>query len=132
MVTQAHVYSERDEKDMSTAGLKAFFHLADKWDLSVEQRCILLGCKESTYYKWKRNPDIKIDRDKLERISYLLGIHKSLRILFTDPRSIYGWIKKPNDAPLFNGQSALDRMLSGRVADLYEVRKYLDAERGGW
>ena len=26
----------------------------------------------------------------------------------------------------------LDRMLSGKVADLYTVRQYLDAERGGW
>jgi hypothetical protein len=35
-------------------------------------------------------------------------------------------------APLFGGRSALDRMAAGRVADLYEVRKYLDAQRGGW
>jgi hypothetical protein len=30
----------------------------------------------------------------------------------------------------FGGKSALDRMLAGRVVDLADVRRYLDAERG--
>ena len=38
---------------------------------------------------------------------------------------------KPNAAPLFGGRSALDRMLGGQVADLFVVRQYLDAQRGG-
>jgi hypothetical protein len=29
-------------------------------------------------------------------------------------------------------RSALERMLSGQVADLFVVRQYLDAQRGGW
>jgi hypothetical protein len=36
-----------------------------------------------------------------------------------------------NTAPLFAGKSALDRMLGGQVADLFVVRQYLDAQRGG-
>jgi len=40
------------------------------------------------------------------------------------------WIRQPNNAPLFGGRSALERMLSGQVADLYVVRQYLDSERG--
>jgi hypothetical protein len=40
-------------------------------------------------------------------------------------------VRKPNDAPLFGGHPALRRMLSGNVADLYVVRQYLDAVRGG-
>jgi hypothetical protein len=35
------------------------------------------------------------------------------------------WPKKPNDAILFNGRSALEKMLSGNVADLADVRCYL-------
>ncbi|HAU14724.1 MAG TPA: DUF2384 domain-containing protein, partial [Gammaproteobacteria bacterium] len=31
---------------------------------------------------------------------------------------------------LFNGQSALDIMLNGRVTDLSDVRRFLDGERG--
>ncbi|HET6587381.1 MAG TPA: antitoxin Xre/MbcA/ParS toxin-binding domain-containing protein, partial [Oleiagrimonas sp.] len=40
------------------------------------------------------------------------------------------WVRRANDALPFGGRSALERMLSGQVADLYEVRRYLDAQRG--
>jgi hypothetical protein len=40
-------------------------------------------------------------------------------------------VRKPNSARLFGGGSALDRMLGGQVADLFVVREYLDAQRGG-
>ena len=57
---------------------------------------------------------------------------KALQLLLPDERAADAWVRRPNLAPPFNGQSALERMLQGRVADLYEVRRYLDAERGGW
>ena len=60
-------------------------------------------------------------------------MHKALRILFSrDEQSVRDWVKAPNSNPLFGNKSALDRMLSGRVADLYEVRRFLDAQRGAW
>ena len=65
-----------------------------------------------------------------ERISYLLGIYKALQMLFPEPAQADAWVKKPNQAPLFGGRSALERMLGGQVADLYVVRQYLDAQRG--
>ena len=40
------------------------------------------------------------------------------------------WLRKPNEAATFGGKSALERMLSGNVADLFVVRQYLDAQRG--
>ena len=58
-------------------------------------------------------------------------IEDYLQVLLPKPEAADGWIKKPNTAPLFGGKSALDRMLSGQVADLYVVRQYLDAQRGG-
>jgi hypothetical protein len=65
-------------------------------------------------------------------LSYLLGIYKALQVLLPATAAADAWIKKPNDAPLFAGQSALARMLGGNVADLIAVRQYLDARRGGW
>jgi hypothetical protein len=41
------------------------------------------------------------------------------------------WVRKPNRARLFGGRPALDRMLGGQIADLFVVREYLDAQRGG-
>ena len=39
-------------------------------------------------------------------------------------------IRSANDA--FGGASALDLMLGGELTDIMRVRRYLDAERGGW
>lgn len=114
-----------------TPALRSFFRLAEHWDLRVaEQRTLLGDPPESTFYKWKREGEGSLSRDVFERISYLLGIWKNLQILFPDPAQADAWLRKPNTAPLFGGQSALARMLSGNVADLFVVRQYLDAQRG--
>jgi hypothetical protein len=92
----------------------------------------LLGLdSRSTYFKWKKNPETaKLNPDKLERLSYIFGIYKALQVLLPKPDAADDWIKRPNTAQPFQGKSALDRMLSGRVADLYVVREYLDGQRG--
>ena len=111
--------------------LRTFFRLAEQWKLRIADPRRLLGDPpESTFYKWKRQQGGALGRDTLERISYLLGIWKSLQILFPDPSQADAWLHKPNTATLFGGHSALERMLSGNVADLYVVRQYLDAQRG--
>ncbi|MEO8062566.1 MAG: MbcA/ParS/Xre antitoxin family protein [Pseudomonadota bacterium] len=112
-------------------GLRAFANIAEAWDLSVADQLKLLGiASRSTFFKWRRESEPRLPRDTLERLSYLLGIYKSLQILLPDTRAADEWIRKANNAPLFGGRSALERMLTGQVADLYVVRQYLDAERG--
>ena len=118
-------------EDLGGPALRAFFRMAEQWNLRIaEQRKLLGDPAESTFYKWKRQQDGAPGRDTIERVSYLLGIWKSLQILFPDPAQADAWLHKPNQSPLFGGQSALERMLSGNVADLYVVRQYLDAQRG--
>jgi hypothetical protein len=117
--------------ELGGPALRSFFALADRWHLRIaDQRKLLGDPPESTFYKWKRQQDGAPGRDTIERISYLLGIWKNLQILFPDTAQADAWLHKPNNAPLFGGHSALQRMLSGNVADLYVVRQYLDAQRG--
>lgn len=117
--------------DLGGPALRAFFNLAERWNLRMaDQRRLLGEPPESTFYKWKRLQSGTLSRDVLERISYLLGIFKNLQILFPDPQQADGWVHRANQAAVFGGQSALQRMLSGNVADLYVVRQYLDAQRG--
>ena len=116
---------------MGGAGLRAFENIAKAWGLSVAEQLQLLGIgSRSTYFKWRREREPRLPRDTLERLSYLLGIYKSLQILLPDARAADEWVRKPNAAAPFGGRSALERMLSGQVADLYVVRQYLDFERG--
>jgi len=113
------------------AGLRAFANIAERWGLSVAEQLTLLGiASRSTYFKWRREHEPRLSQDTLERLSYLLGIYKALQILLPDARAADEWVRKPNTASPFGGRSALERMLSGQVADLYVVRQYLDAERG--
>ena len=112
-------------------GLRAFGKIAEAWGLTIAEQLTLLGIpSRSTYFKWRREREPRVPQDTLERLSYLLGIYKSLQILLPDPKAADSWVRQPNSALLFGGRSALERMLSGQVADLYVVREYLDAERG--
>ena len=120
------------EPQIAQAGLRTFFRIAALWELSVDDQLTLLGSPaRSTYFKWKREGAESLPRDVLERISYVLGIYKDLQLLLPDEEAADTWVRRPNDAAPFGGRTALDRMLSGNVSDLYEVRRYLDAERGG-
>lgn len=125
--------AKTDRKKLSGSALRTFVNIAKLWDLSVDEQMTLLGLSaRSTFFKWKKESDVVLSRDTLERISYIVGIYKALQVLLPDEKLADDWVKRSNEAPLFGGQSALDFMLSGRVADLFVVRQYLDAERGGW
>jgi hypothetical protein len=115
----------------NAVALKAFFKITEKWKLTSEQERTLLGVPKSTFYHYKKDKiTSSLSKDTLERISYVLGIYKALRILLPTEDAANKWIKKSNKAPLFNGKSALDRLMKGHVVDLADVRRYLDAERG--
>ncbi|PZQ94479.1 MAG: DUF2384 domain-containing protein [Cereibacter sphaeroides] len=116
-------------KDLSGPALRTFFRIADAWGLKEQEQMRLLGLdSRSTFQSWKRGDVGAIPKDALERISYVMGIYKGLQMLV--PATADLWVRKPNKSPLFGGRSALDRMTSGNVADLYVVRQYIDAQRG--
>lgn len=113
------------------AALRTFWRLADAWQLSPAEQQTLLGVGRTTLYQWKQGKVGPLDRHVLERLSYLFGIHAALQVLLPVPERANQWVRKPNAAPFLGGASALDRMLGGQVADLFVVRQYLDAQRGG-
>jgi len=115
----------------AAAMIRAAFNLFRLWNVSDPQARVLLGQpSSSTFYRWKRGEIGAVPSDTIWRLGDLMGIHKALRHLFTEPERGYAWVKRPNAA--FGGQSALDRMLAGAPSDLAAIRNYLDAERGGW
>jgi hypothetical protein len=119
--------------EAAQAALRTFFRIAEAWQLSNDQQQRLLHVSRSTFFHWKAGRVRSgLEDDTLERLSYLFGTYSALQLLLPIPERADAWIKKPNSAPLFGGKSALDRMLGGQVADLYVVRQYLDAQRGGW
>lgn len=126
----AQLDRETSVGDLGGPALRTFFNLAKAWGLSEQEQMKLLGLNSrSTLHAWKSGRVSKVSRDTLERISYLLGIFKAINILLPDTRRADEWIRLPNKAPLFGGRSALDRMTTGNIGDLYVVRQHLDAQR---
>jgi len=120
-----------DSQDLSGPALRTFFRIAASWGLNEAEQMRLLGLESrSTLQSWKRGAVKHIGRDALERISYIIGIFGALQILLPNEEAADAWVRKSNKAPLFGGRSAIDRMASGNVADLFVVREYLDAQRG--
>lgn len=135
-VPQIHVAKvDLFSPETAQAGLQTFFNIAEEWKLSIAQQLALLGVSRTTLYQWRNSCATgrvgSLDRNTLERLSYIFGIYKALQILFPSEERATRWLRAPNAAPLFNGQTALDRMTRGQVGDLYVVRQYLDAVRGG-
>jgi uncharacterized protein (DUF2384 family) len=109
---------------------RAAVNLFRLWGITDAEACVLLGggVSKRTYARWKAGEIGRLDTDQKTRLSILMGIHKALRLLFTENARAYEWVKKPNKA--FGGEAALDVMLRGYLTDLFRVRHYLDAARG--
>ncbi len=121
----------RDPARASAPALRAFGAIATEWDLSAKQRRQILGLAASTYYAYvKRLDAVRLSPDTLERVSYVLGIYKALRILLPRGEARLAWLRNANSDPEFGGTPPLAVMASGKVANLYRVRRYLDGERG--
>jgi uncharacterized protein (DUF2384 family) len=119
--------------EAGAAALRTFFAIAAAWRLPAGAQMALLGLRSrSTFNRWKENESVALSPDTIERLSYVFGIYKALQVLFPDAKAADEWIHRPNAAPLFGGRPALERLAAGHVADLYQVRQYLDAQRGGW
>lgn len=109
---------------------RAVVNLFAKWDITDAQASLLLGgLSPRTWARWKVGTIGRVPRDLKARLSNLMGIHKALRIVFTEADRAYGWVKRPNDA--FGGASGLDVMIGGELTDIMRVRRYLDNVRGG-
>jgi hypothetical protein len=125
------IYNSTTEDAESSAMLRAVLTLFEKWQLKPAEIRTLLGApSERTLQRWRTGQIASVPHDTQFRLGCLLGIHKALRFMFTQPERAYAWVRKPNTA--FGGLSALAKMLQGAPTDLADVRNYLDAERAGW
>lgn len=124
---------QSDKKIDAAVILPGIFKLlGEEWGLNNEQQMRLLGLSSrQTLANWRKSPAAAtLSRDLQERLSYLLGIYKSLHILFPDPQLARRWLFSANSNKAFAGQAPMERMLNGLVVDLAFVRQFLDYERG--
>jgi len=127
--TARHALASFDRRRVDEVALKAFFNLAAEWGLTADEQTVLLGHpSRRTFYRWRNGEVAALPADTLERISVLLGIYKALAVLLPVADRAHAWVKRANEA--LGGRSALEVMRQGRMDDLYQVRRHLDAWRG--
>lgn len=116
---------------LSGPALRTFFNIAGAWQLSVsEQRALLGWPAASTYHKYKAGDYGALSYDTLTRLSLILGIYKSLQVLYPDQPLANSWMRMPNTNPMFGGATPLSLAINAGIDGLYRIRRLLDARRG--
>ena len=105
--------------------------LFEHWQLSTTEQAALLGLSpdnRSTLSRYRKGEPLADSRDLLDRAGHLLGIHKSLRILFPRDRDLaYRWMTTPNRRL---AARPVDVVVERGFEGLLALRRYLDYERG--
>ena len=129
-------FAPTNRKRLSAPALRTFLAIADLWRLSEEERRLVLGYpSRSTFHNWARiareHGELTLDVDVLMRLSAILGIHQALGVLNADEDDSVAWLRRPHAASVFGGQPPLALIASGTQDGLMQVRRFLDAARGG-
>lgn len=124
--------TDRKERErLSPSAIRAFFNIMEKWSIrDADARDLLGGVSNGVFYEMKKKPDRVLDVDRLTRISLLVGIFKSLNILYPEELADV-WITLPNSNRIFGGGTPLSYMVRGGLAGILTVRRLVDARRGG-
>jgi Protein of unknown function (DUF2384) len=119
------------EEDRSSLA-KMLMTLFEHWQLSTEEQLDALGMSptnRAALTRYRKGEPLANSRDTLERAGHLLGIHKSLRLMFPHNRDLaYAWMKRRNRA--FENLSPIDVIRGYGFVGLLMVRSYLDRARG--
>ena len=111
--------------------IAAFFKIVEKWGVRNEDAMLLLGgISHGRYYALKKTGRGVLTQDELTRVSLLIGIFKALNILFQQ-KLANQWVMRANSNPLFHEAPPLRALTQDGVPGMLEVRRLLDARRGG-
>ena len=106
--------------------------LFDLWKISTADQLELLGLSRTSraqISKYRNGGAVPSSRDMLDRIGWLLSIHKSLRLLYPRNENVrYTWIMRRNR--ILEDQRPLDIMKSQGLIGIARVARYLDFLRG--
>ena len=129
----AAIQTQGFSRSQCVVGLRAALKVLDKWKASSEQACRILRISRSTYTRARQGDpawSVSLDADQLQRISMVLNIHATLRLLFDNPENVYGFPAMANHNAFFNGRAPLEIMAQGDMISLYETYRRIDALRG--
>lgn len=123
--------SEADRARLTPAALEAMRNLAKAWNATGDQMAVLLGVSPSTWDRIKSGAWAQtLSQDQLTRVSALVGMFKGLHLLFADAMADR-WVALRNAGPLFENRTPLEAMIEGGIPAMLDIRRHVDALRGG-
>ena len=129
--TAVDLSTKENRVRLTPAAVKGLLRIATHWKLrDDDSRALLGGISSGSFYTLKNRGAKTLDEDQLTRVSLLIGIYKSLNILY-GRKLANAWIALPNTNPMFGGDSPLNYVKKGGIPALMRVRQLLDARRGG-
>jgi len=122
---------EGDRARLSPVALRAVKGIATHWHLRGNEIAALLGVSPSTWDrmaagKWEQS----LSQDQLTRVSAIVGVFKGLHLMFADDMADR-WARLRNKGPLFDNRTPIDAMIEGGIPAMLDVRRHVDALRGG-
>lgn len=111
-------------KENRTALTKMVMRLFDLWEIPVEDQAVLLNRSPSTIRRYRKGGCFADGEDMLDRVGYLLSIHKSLKTLYPyNEDVVYRWVAARNQA--FDGKTPIEVMKKG-LESIIAVRVHLE------
>ena len=124
-------FEAADRERLTPAALEAMRRIAVAWQLIGEEAAALLGVSTSTWDRIRaRTRSASLSQDELMRVSALIGVFKGLHLLFADEMADR-WPRLRNNGPLIGNLTPIEAMMRGGIPKMIEVRRYVDALRGG-
>jgi hypothetical protein len=118
--------------DSRSALAKMVTKLFQFWELSTADQLELLGLSaksRSMLTKYRNGEALPESRDTLDRVGWLMAIHKALGLLYPHNEDIrYSWVTRRNKA--FDNLTPLDVMREQGIIGIARVARYLDHYRG--
>lgn len=130
--SQAPADSDYVEEAKACVALNGFFGIAQQWGCDDAEQAALLGYEDpGSLQQFKNASALKMPASLLERISLLFGIYHALGTLYPSAPLANAAIRRPRNAPPFDGASPLTFMMRGNVERLRQTRRYFEAQLQG-
>lgn len=120
------------------AGSSLFFHLIDciaaAWSVTDDEKLTLLALEATCELEALREvPFSAVPPETLERGALVLDMFIQLNAILPQAEHADSWVRRPNSASIFGGDTALATMLGGGLGTMRAIRGYLrSAALGAW
>lgn len=98
-----------DDPGKHAVGLRTAVKILRKWDASDEQIQGILGISGDQVVSLSApGSQVMLDAEQMKRISLILNIHSSLRVIFDNTDNLYEFMKMKNHNAGFDGRAPLE------------------------